>query len=87
VIADNPQVRVLRLRLAPNAQTPTYRHTRPIVSVFLTDARLQIAHDGAIGQASTHAAHDAVWGEPATQQVKNLSSEPVELIVTELKMR
>lgn len=86
VIADNPQVRVLRLTLAPGAETPRYTQRRKTATVFLSSADAEVIAGGAASPL-VRVAHEAAWSdEPVTQQLRNRSAQPLDAIVVELKM-
>ena len=81
---DNTWVRARRVEQASHEQSPL--HERPdSVVVYLTDARQRIT--GADGKARevSHRAGDVAWNNADTRSEENLSDQPIEMIVTELK--
>jgi hypothetical protein len=82
---ENPQVRVLRVRLKPHAAVPTHAYATDHVTVFLTDQ--QFRSKDATGKVETvaHKAGDVVWETPATLTEQNLSDKPFEALVIEVK--
>lgn len=76
---DNAWVRVLRVKQAPHEKSPEHSHPAS-VGVYLTDARQR-----ASGQEVVHKAGDVAWFEPGVHSEENLSDQPIELIVVELK--
>jgi hypothetical protein len=69
---EKPQVRVLRLKLAPHQSTPVIERTGNVVAIFLTDG------DG-------HKAGDAVWETPGSSKIENTGGTPFEMVLVELK--
>jgi len=87
VIADNPQVRVLRLRIPPGARTPQYRHGLKTATVLLTAQQARVTAGGTSTDV-TRPEHDAFWTDaPVAQQIENTGRDPFEAVVVELKMK
>lgn len=82
---ENDQVRVFRVKMGPHASSPMHEHTLKRVVTYLTDANVRVT--GADGKVETqhHKAGDVVWGEHAKHSEQNLSDQPLEVVVTELK--
>jgi hypothetical protein len=82
---ENGQVRVWRVRVGPHAGTPLHDHTVNRVTIFLTDQDFRITGaDGKVAEAH-HKAGEAVWGTPVSHSESNVSGEPFEAVVVELK--
>jgi quercetin dioxygenase-like cupin family protein len=81
---QNDWVRVWRLKLAPHEKTPIAEHL-PLVTVYLTDARLRVT--GADGRTENvmQAAGTVAYRSGARYGEDNLSDRPLEAIVVELK--
>jgi quercetin dioxygenase-like cupin family protein len=81
---DNTWVRVLRLKQGPHATTPLHQYP-PSVMVYLTDVYQRIT--GADGKARevTHKAGEVAYMDAATHFEENLSDQPLETVVIELK--
>jgi hypothetical protein len=81
---QNDWVRVWRLKLAPHEKTPIADRL-PLVTVYLTDARLRIT--GADGRTENvmQAAGTVAYRSGARYGEDNLSDRPLEAIVVELK--
>ena len=82
---ENPQVRVLRVRIPPHGVAPMHAHSTDRVTVFLTDQNFQ-AKDSA-GKVATveHKAGDVAWGTPIEHSEQNLSDQPFEAVSVEIK--
>jgi hypothetical protein len=62
-----------------------HEHTLNRVSVFVTDQNiLSTAKDGK-STTTTHKAGDVVWGTPSAHKEQNLSDQPFEVVVVEIK--
>lgn len=88
LLADNPQVRVLRLRIPPGGRTPRYKNSTKTATVLLTAQHGRVTNADGTSTEVTRPEHDAFWTEtPALQQIENTGREPFEAIVVELKMK
>ncbi|HEY2845091.1 MAG TPA: hypothetical protein VGJ09_15620 [Bryobacteraceae bacterium] len=76
---DNAWVRVLRVKQAPHEKSAAERHPAS-VAVYLGDV-----HQRVNGVESTHKAGDVAYFEPAETVVENLSGQPLEFVLVELK--
>jgi quercetin dioxygenase-like cupin family protein len=81
---DNTWVRVLRVKQGPHAAAPLHQHP-PSVTVYLTDVDQRIT--GADGKALevTHKAGEVAYIDAAKHAGENLSDQPLETVVIELK--
>lgn len=82
---ENDQVRVVRVKLGPKQSIPMHEHTLFRVSTNLTAQHFQVT--GADGKA-VHVEHvpgDASWGVPSKHKEENLSDQPFEAVMVELK--
>ena len=84
VEVDNTWVRARRIQQASHEQSPLHAHPDSVI-VYLTDARQRIT--GADGKARevSHRAGDVAWNDAAAHAEENISDQPIEMIVTELK--
>jgi mono/diheme cytochrome c family protein len=84
VEVDNTWVRARRVQQASRELSPLHEHPDSVI-VYLTDARQRIT--GADGKAVevSHRAGDVAWNNANTHSEENLSAQPIEMIVTELK--
>ncbi|MFQ5818228.1 MAG: hypothetical protein ACE5H2_09790 [Terriglobia bacterium] len=83
---ENDQVRVLRIRYGPREQGKLHTH-RPRVGVWLTDAHVKHTYPDGTADESRSQAGGVGWGEAVTHQGENLSDQPFEVVVVELKRK
>src|SRR5689334_17167733 len=76
---DNAWVRVLRVKQAPREKSPAQQHP-DAVSVYLTDTRQRVN-----GTESSHKARDVAWLKAGNYAEENLSDQPLEYVLMELK--
>lgn len=76
---DNAWVRVLRVKQAPREKSPAQQHP-DAVSVYLTDTRQRVN-----GTESSHKARDVAWLKAGNYAEENLSDQPLEYVLVELK--
>ena len=82
---ENDQVRVLRVRIGPHESTPRHEHVLNRVVTYLTPQHFRIESADGHSEESSHEAGDMSWGERATHRETNLSDQPFEVVVVELK--
>ena len=82
---ENPQVRVLRVRIPPHGAVPLHAYSADRATVFLTDQNLKIKDSAGKVETVEHKAGDVVWETPTKQSEQNLSSEPFEAVTVEIK--
>jgi hypothetical protein len=82
---ENEQVRVLRVKIGPHESTPLHRHAVNRVVTYLTDQNFRVTGDDGKVEVMKHKAGEVSWGGPATHKEENLSDQPFEVVVTELK--
>jgi beta-alanine degradation protein BauB len=81
---DNAWVRVLRTTRGPRQKSPMHSHPAAVV-VCLTDSRQRVTTaNGGVTEVS-HKAGDVIYNEPVTHAEENLSDQPLEAVVVELK--
>ena len=81
---DNPWVRVLRITQAPHEKSEA--HVRPAsVSVYLTDLHQKVTEAGGKVRDLKKKAGDVAFFEAANTSEENVSDQPLEEIVVELK--
>jgi uncharacterized RmlC-like cupin family protein len=83
---ENSWVRVLRVKRGPHAKAPMHQHPASVV-IYLTDYHQRIT--GADGKALevTHKAGDVSYTATVKHSEENLSDQPLEAVVVELKPR
>ena len=82
---ENPQVRVLRVKIEAHGTAPMHEHSLNRVTVFLTDQEFRVKDSHGKSMIMKHKAGDAVWGTPNTHTEENLSNDPFEVVAIELK--
>ncbi|HEY7473122.1 MAG TPA: cytoplasmic protein [Gemmatimonadota bacterium] len=84
VVFENEQVRVLRISYGPQEASVMHEHPAG-VAVYLTDLRGQFTMPDGESVEMGGNAGEAVWTEAGSHLPKNLTDEPFELILVELK--
>ncbi len=84
VEVENRWVRALRLKQMPHQNIPLHEHPASVV-VYLTGAHEKLTSRGGQVREVTHATGEVVYQEPIQQAEENLSDQPLEAIVVELK--
>ncbi len=82
---ENPQVRVLRVKIEGHGVAPMHEHSVNRVTVFLTDQEFRVKDSNGKVDTVKHKAGDALWGTPTTHTEENLSDSPFEVLAVELK--
>jgi hypothetical protein len=82
---ENPQVRVLRVRIQPHGAAPMHAYSTDRATIFLTDQDFQIKDSTGKVETVEHKAGDAVWETPSEQTEQNLSDQPFEAVTVEVK--
>lgn len=83
---ENAQVRVLRANIGPHEKTLMHGHPANLV-IFLTDGHVKsTSSDGQTGETKRKAGQ-ILWREQLKHASENLSDQPFEVIVVELKTR
>ena len=84
VMFENDQVRVLKIRYGPNEESVMHEHPAG-VAVYLGDMRGQFTlPDGQVLEVGGKAG-DAIWTDAGAHLPKNLSDQPFEVVLVELK--
>jgi quercetin dioxygenase-like cupin family protein len=82
---ENPQVRVLRVKIPPHGVAPMHAHATDRVTVFLTDQNFRTKDSTGTVATVAHKAGDVAWGTPIEHTEQNLSDEPFEAVTVEIK--
>ncbi|HEY1336045.1 MAG TPA: hypothetical protein VGF59_00980 [Bryobacteraceae bacterium] len=82
---ENPQVRVVHVRIGPHESVPQHEHMLNRVVIYLTDQNTRVTSSDGKVETVEHKAGEASWGGPAKHQEQNLSAKPFEAVVVELK--
>ncbi len=82
---ENPQVRVLRVKIPPHGVAPMHAHATDRVTVFLTDQNFRTKDSTGKVATVEHKAGDVAWGTPIEHTEQNLSDQPFEAVSVEIK--
>jgi len=82
---ENPQVRVLRVKVEPHGVIPMHAHPTDRVTVLLTDQNFRTTDPAGKVQTVEHKAGDVAWGTPIEHAEQNLSDQPFEAVTVEIK--
>ena len=82
---ENPQVRVLRVKIPAHGVVPMHAHSTDRVTVFLTDENFRTKDSTGKVATVEHKAGDVAWGTPVEHSEENLSDQPYEAVTVELK--
>ncbi len=82
---ENSQVRVTRVRIGPRKAVPVHEHVLHRVVVYLTDQNTRMTLADGKTETAQHKAGEASWGAPVKHKEENLSDQPFEAVVVELK--
>jgi hypothetical protein len=82
---ENPQVRVLRLKVQPHGTVPLHTYATDHVTIFLTDQNFHIKDSAGKTETAEHKAGDVVWETPETQMEQNIGAQSFEAVTVEIK--
>ena len=82
---ENAQVRILRAKIGPKQSVPMHEHGFTRVVVYLTDQDFKVTSEDGKVEMAKHKAGDVVFSGKARHKEENLSSQPFEVLVVELK--
>jgi quercetin dioxygenase-like cupin family protein len=82
---ENPQVRVLRVKLEPHGVSPMHAYSTDRVMVYLTDQQLWTKDTAGKVETVVHKAGDVAWAKPLVHAARNLSDKPFEAVIIEVK--
>lgn len=81
---ENDQVRVLRITYGPHEKSVMHDHPAG-VAVFLTDSKARFTAPDGEAVELDNKAREAVWAEAGPHLPENMTDQPFELILVELK--
>jgi quercetin dioxygenase-like cupin family protein len=84
VEVDNTWVHAVRVKQGPHQKSAVHQHP-PTVVVYLTDTRQRITGADGKAQQVSHKAGEVAYFDAATRAEENVSDQPLEMIVVELK--
>ena len=82
---ENPQVRVLRIKIPPKAVTPVHAFHTDHVLVLLTDQHFLVKDTSGKVQMKERKAGEVSLEKPAEHMVQNVGDEPFEAVSVEIK--
>lgn len=85
LVFDNPQVRVLRIKVPAHGTVPLHTYATDHVTIFLTDQNFHIKDSAGKTETVEHKAGDVIWETPATHSEQNISAQPFEAVTVEIK--
>ena len=83
---ENDQVRVLRIKVNPGEKSVMHQHPNA-VAIFVTDMNGKFTFPDGKSEAVTSKAGDARWTPAITHLPENVSDQPFEVILVELKSK
>jgi quercetin dioxygenase-like cupin family protein len=86
IVLDNERIRIERLILEPGQSTNTHTHNLSALSVFLTNARVQVTSPGGKPETIDYKPGDFRWrAAPVTHSIKNIGSTRFEAVGVDWK--
>lgn len=85
VVFDNPQVRVVSVKIAPHSKIPLHEHSLNRVTVFLQPQRMRITPEGGAPTELMPAVAEVRWGTPVRHVEENLGDGVFEVLMVEIK--
>jgi hypothetical protein len=84
LIFENSQVRALRLKLGPHESVPAHEYTLSHLTVAMTDLNARMTSGGATEVLQKNIG-DFSWSGASQEKIENLSDQPLETVILELK--
>jgi quercetin dioxygenase-like cupin family protein len=82
---ENDQVRVFRVHYGPHEMSAMHEHQLKRIMVYLTDGTTRVTNADGKVETGTHKAGDILQGGAAKHSEENMTGNPIEVVVTELK--
>jgi hypothetical protein len=83
---ENPQVRVLRLKMGPRQSVPMHEYVLNRIVYYYTDQNVRETSPDGKAEVKQHKAGNWVWeGSPRKLKLDNLNDKPFEAIVVEFR--
>jgi hypothetical protein len=82
---DNPQVRVIRVKVGPHQKFPIHEFLLNHMVVYMTDQNVRQTSADGKSEVLQHKAAQYTWSGPSRQSIENLADQPFEELVVELK--
>jgi hypothetical protein len=85
LIFENSQVRALRLKLGPHQSVPMHEYTLNHLVVCVTDLNARATSPAGEAEVAQRNVGDFRWSGPSQQKLDNLSDQPLETVILEMK--
>mgnify|MGYP001545885494 FL=1 len=85
LLFENDQVRALRLKVGPGQSVPMHEYTLGHLVVCMTDMNARMTSPEGEAEVAQHKLGDFSWSGPSRQKIENLSKQPMEMVVLEMK--
>lgn len=85
VVFENPQVRVVRVKVGPGTKIPLHEHALNRVTVFLQPQKMRITPEGGTATELAPTQGEVRWGTPVRHVEENLGSGDFEVVMVEVK--
>ncbi len=85
LLFENDQVRALRLKVGPGRSVPMHEYTLKHLVVCMTDLNARMTSPEGEAEAVQKKLGDFSWSGPSRQKIENRSTQPMELVVLEMK--
>jgi hypothetical protein len=82
---ENPQVRVLHVRMGPRQSVPMHEYSLDHFVVYVTNQNVRETSPEGKAEVAQHKAAEFSWSGPSKQRVDNLNDGPFEAVVVEVK--
>ena len=82
---ENSQVRVLRVKIGPRQSVPMHEFGLNYVAVYFTDQNLRETTPEGKAEVKRHQAGEFTWNGPSKHKIENLSDQPFEAALVEVK--
>src|SRR5208283_2682346 len=85
LLFENTQVRALRVKIGPRQSVPMHEYTLNHLDVCMTDLDARITSPEGDAEVAQRKLGDFRWSGPSQQKIDNLSDQPLETVILELK--
>ena len=83
---ENEQVRVIRIRIPPHSKSPMHAHSNRVVIPLTMQRSKATTSEGQIDERSRRPGQ-VFWANANMHMTENLSDNPLETIIVEIKVR
>jgi len=85
LVLENSQVRVMRVKVGPRQSVPMHEWVVNHVIVYFTDENVRETSPEGKAEVAQHKAGEFTWSGPSKHTLENLSDQPFEAAIVELK--